>query len=152
VFDFIIVDTRSSLHDIELTILEVAARVILITTPEIPAIKNAKVFFDVTSALEYPPDKVVMVLNEVDRRGAIRAEDIEASIRHPISGTIPSDGRAAYVAANQGVPMVVSHRNSPTAQSIVDLSRRLVASLQPQSEAAAGNGGKSSSLLGKLFR
>src|SRR5690606_38769903 len=110
-------------------IFDVADRVVLLATPQIPAIKNAKMFFDVTSALDYPPEKVMLVLYAVDRRAGIRSEDIEASIRHPIAASMPTDERAAFIAVNQGVPLVVGSRNSPTSQAILSFARTLSSDL-----------------------
>ncbi|MEJ2560965.1 MAG: AAA family ATPase, partial [Anaerolineae bacterium] len=62
-YDYIVIDTPSTLADLTLTVLDVADRIILITTPDIPAIKNAKLFFEVTEALEYPSGKTILVLN-----------------------------------------------------------------------------------------
>jgi pilus assembly protein CpaE len=56
-FDIVIVDMYSSLQDIVISVLDVSDRIVLVTTPEIPAIKSAKLFFEVTDALEYPRDK-----------------------------------------------------------------------------------------------
>ncbi|MGQ9459478.1 MAG: AAA family ATPase, partial [Anaerolineae bacterium] len=84
-FDYVVVDTWTSLHDLSLSVLDSADRIVLVATPEVPAIKNAKVFFDVADALDYPPEKIWLVINQADRRGAIRTADIEGSIKHPIA-------------------------------------------------------------------
>jgi len=51
---------------------------------------------------------------------------------------------------------VLTHRNSPLAQGIVELARRLLIDLQPAPEpavaSAAAAPARSSGLLGKLFR
>jgi pilus assembly protein CpaE len=153
-FDFIVVDTRSALHDVELTILDQASRIVLVTTPEIPSIRNVKLFFDVTNMLQYPADKIKMIINQADRRGAIRPDDIESSLRHPATAVIPLDERVAATAVNQGVPLVMTHRNCLLAQGIVDLARRLYLDLQPPAQAAQDQAAAKSSdgLLRKLFR
>jgi pilus assembly protein CpaE len=152
-FDLIIIDTESALHDLELTILDMATRIVLITTAEIPSIKNAKLFFDVAHALEYPNEKILLVVNESDQRGGIRVVDIEQSIRHPVACAIPVEERVASTAVNQGVPLVLTHRNSIMAQRINDLARQLLADLAPADEhVTADVTTRSPSLLGKLFK
>ena len=99
-FDFVVVDTQSSLHDLELTILDIASRIVLVTTSEIPSIKNTKLFFDVTSALEYPPEKTKLVINQADRRGGIRSEDIE-STNPPSDHCRIAPGRACRLYGDQ---------------------------------------------------
>ncbi len=128
-YNYVIVDTWSSLHDITLTILDAADRIILITTPDIPSIYNTKLFFEVTEALEYPTGKAILVLNKADRRINIRAEDIQASIKYPVSSQLPLDERAATTAANQGVPYMLSEREGALAQATTALARHIVATM-----------------------
>jgi len=131
-FDFVIVDTWASLHDLVLGILDISDRILLITTPDIPSIKNAKLFFEVTDALQYPEERAMLIINMADRRGAINVRDIEASIKHPVAAKIPLDERSAIQAANEGVPVVFGNRKSPLAQAITDLAQTLVAELAPK--------------------
>jgi pilus assembly protein CpaE len=147
-YDYIIVDTPSSLSDITLTVLDTSDRVILITTPDIPAIKNAKLFFEVTEALEYPSGKTILILNKSDRHANIRAEDIQASIKHPVAAQLPLDERTTTLAANQGVPFMMSTQNIPLSQAVVALSRHVVSTLAEKvgAEEPAGR-----AALGRLF-
>jgi pilus assembly protein CpaE len=135
-FDCIVVDTWTSLHDLVLAIMDVSDRIVLITTPDIPSIKNTKLFFEVTEALGYPPEKVFLTINKVDRRSSIRAEDIETGIKHPVAATLALDERMVKLAANQGAPFVLSAANSPIAQSVVNLAHQLLDTLVEKEEVA----------------
>jgi pilus assembly protein CpaE len=135
-FDCIVVDTWTSLHDLVLAVMDVSDRIVLITTPDIPSIKNTKLFFEVTEALGYPPEKVFLIINRVDRRRGIRAEDIEAGIKHPVAATLALDERMTTLAANQGAPFVLSAANSPIAQSVVNLAHQLLDTLVEEEEVA----------------
>ncbi len=128
-YNYVVVDTASTLADTTLTILDMADRVVLITTPDIPSIKNAKLFFEVTEALEYPPGKTILILNKADRSANIRAEDIQASIKHPVASQLPLDERTTTVAANQGVPYMMSAQTTPLAQATMALGRHLINTL-----------------------
>ncbi len=128
-FDVILVDTGSMLDDVVLNVLDLSDKIIVVTTPEIPAIKDAKLFFEVTEALEYERDRIMFVLNKADKRINIRAEDIEANIKYPIQGQLPLDERTVTTAVNQGVPYVLGSKNSLLAQATVHLGQRLVALL-----------------------
>ncbi|MFB0533958.1 MAG: response regulator [Anaerolineae bacterium] len=135
-FDCIVVDTWTSLHDLVLTIMDVSDRIVLITTPDIPSVKNTKLFFEVTEALGYPTDKVFLTVNKVDRRGSIRAESIEAGIKHPVAASVVLDERVATLAANQGAPFVLSATNSPLTQDVVKLAHQLLDTLIEKEEVA----------------
>jgi len=151
-FDFIIVDTWTSLHDLVLTIMDVSDRIVLITTPDIPSIKNTKLFFEVTEALGYPPEKVFLTINKVDRRSSIRAEDIETGIKHPVAATLALDERVATPAANQGAPFVFSAANSAIAQGMVDLAHQLLDTLVEKEEVAETIEAPAGEKLAQRFR
>jgi pilus assembly protein CpaE len=129
-FDIIMVDTGSVLDDVVLNVLDVSDKIIVVTTPEIPAIKNAKLFFEVTEALEYDRDRIMFVLNKADKRINIRAEDIEANIKYKIEGQLPLDERSVTTAVNQGIPYVLGDKNSALTQATIRLGQDLLKSLE----------------------
>lgn len=131
-FDVIMVDTGSVLDDVVLNVLDISDKIIVVTTPEIPAIKNAKLFFEVTEALEYERERIMFVLNKADKRINIRAEDIEANIKYRIEGQLPLDERAVTTAVNQGIPYVLGDKNSAITQATIALSKHLLKSLHDE--------------------
>ncbi|GIK41682.1 MAG: transcriptional regulator [Chloroflexota bacterium] len=133
-FDIIIVDTSSVLDDLVLSVMDISDKIIVVTTPEIPAIKNAKLLFEVTEALEYERERIMFILNKVDKRINIRAEDIEANIKYKLEAQLPLDERSVTTAVNQGVPYVLGDKNSLLTQATVALSNHLVKSLSPASQ------------------
>jgi len=136
VFDFIIVDTARSLKDEILTVLDAADRIVLIGTPDIPSIKNTRTFFEIADALSYPPEKIMLVLNKVDRRDRISAKDFETYIKHPVAAQLPMDEMTAVSSVNSGVPFVADSRarGTPLAQMVIQLAERLATELQPVEE------------------
>jgi pilus assembly protein CpaE len=124
-FDFIIVDMYSSLQDIVISILDVSERIVLVTTPEIPAIKSARLFYEVTDALEYPRERTHLILNKADPRVGIRAEDIESSIKVKVEAQLPLDERTVISAVNQGIPYVIGGSNSDLAKATVAYARKV---------------------------
>jgi pilus assembly protein CpaE len=133
-YDLVIVDTSSVLDETVLNVLDQSDKIIVVTTPEIPAIKDAKLFFEVTEALEYNRDRIVFVLNKVDKRINIRAEDIEANIKYSIKGQLPLEERTATTAVNQGVPYVLGNKSSLLTQATTQLGKRLMEILEQETE------------------
>ena len=129
-YDFVIVDTATVMNDLVLTVLDLADRIVLVTTPDIPAIKNAKLFFEITDALNYPPSKIMLVVNKVDRRTGITAQMIEDNIKHPVIAQIPLDEVVALNSINRGVPFMVDGRAKPIAVAVQQFADRLAADLQ----------------------
>ncbi|MER3457532.1 MAG: histidine kinase, partial [Chloroflexota bacterium] len=102
-YDYVVVDTDTSLHDRILNILDISDAIILVGTPDIPALKNARLFLEVTEALGYDPQKILFVVNKVDKRlGGISTGDIQDAIKHPVAAELPSEPVAALVSVNKG--------------------------------------------------
>jgi pilus assembly protein CpaE len=129
-FDYIVVDTWSSLGDLVLSVLDNADRVVLLATPDIPSLANTKLFFEVTEALEYPPYKILLVLNKMDRTGRISAKDIAESLKHQVVGQIMLDDKSVMQSINRGMPLALADRKSPIVQNIFDMARCIVESLE----------------------
>jgi Flp pilus assembly CpaE family ATPase len=111
--------------------------ILLISTADIPAIKNTKLFFELTEQLGYPADKTIFILNKEDGRTGISAKDIEASIKHPISLLLPKDERSTAIAINRGTPFVTLQRNLPLSQAIFNLARLILRRAVVEKEPAA---------------
>ena len=124
-FEYIIVDLWRSFQDKTVTLLDAADQILLVSTSDIPAIKNAKLFFELTEALKYPAEKTCFILNKEDGRSGIGPKDIEASIKHPVRIMIPKDERSTTLAQNRGTPFVMSQKNTPLSQAILLLAQSL---------------------------
>jgi pilus assembly protein CpaE len=138
-FDFIVVDTTRSLQDDILAVLDAADRIVLLGATNIPSIKNARAFFEIADALSYTSEKIMFVLNKVDRRSVISAKDIETHIKHPVAAQLPMDEATAVSSVNKGVPFVADPRTKSTAlaQAVLEVADRLTAELEPVEEIAA---------------
>ena len=155
VYDFIIIDTWTSLYDQVLTVLDAADRIILLLIPEIPAVKNTRLYFDIADGLNYPPEKNMLVLNKWDRRSGIRPEKLQGAFNHPLDGLIPLDERTVLSSINQGTPFVLSYKTAPISQGVFELSKHLFEALRPEPEAPAvvemPNAQTQAGRLGKLL-
>lgn len=125
-YDYVVVDTDTSLHDRILNILDISNAIILVGTPDIPALKNARLFLEITEALEYDPGKILFVVNKVDKRiGGISTSDIQDAIKHPVAAELPSEPAAALVSVNKGAPLVIADPKNALAQAIMGLAQRV---------------------------
>jgi pilus assembly protein CpaE len=61
----------------------------LLTTQDIPAIKNARLFFDLLGALDISRQRVVFVMNRFDKRIGITPEKVGESFKHEVSAVLP---------------------------------------------------------------
>lgn len=131
-FDYILIDTRTILNDVTLAALDEVDAILLMTTAEIPAVKNAKTFFDVAEQLDYSPSKITLVLNKYDQRVGISADAIKNSISYPITSTVPMDRQVTGNAVNQGVPFVLNQARTDVAREIIQLTTTMLNASEPR--------------------
>ncbi|MGB5931506.1 MAG: AAA family ATPase [Anaerolineae bacterium] len=125
-YEFIVVDTGAYLDSIALAILDSSFRVVLATTPEVPALHNLRRMLQLIDDLGYPRDKLVIVGNRFSATWGIKVTDIAESLGSPISVTLPSDGRLVTQAANRGIPFVLDARDSGASRAIYELAELLI--------------------------
>jgi pilus assembly protein CpaE len=133
-FDYVLLDTWSRLDDTVLGAIDLADRILLVMTPEIPSIKSTKLFFDIAEALEFPVDRIDLILNKVIPRDGLRAEKIEGSMQHKVLAELVFDPKQVRQTINQGSPLVMLQPNHPLSQSLLRLAENEVEILKPQPE------------------
>jgi pilus assembly protein CpaE len=125
-FDYIVIDTWTTFQDLMLTIFDLAERIVLLTTLDIPAVKNIRMFLEVCEALGYSHDKVSLVLNRADSTGGINIEDIEESLRHKVAARLVSAGPLVTASINSGVPFVVSQPEAQISRNVFQVAREML--------------------------
>ncbi|GAB4527350.1 MAG: hypothetical protein Fur0018_12960 [Anaerolineales bacterium] len=122
-FSYIIIDTPSTLTDAVISALDEMDLVILITTQDIPAIKNARVFLDLLDMMKIERNRVLLTINLFDRRiASITPERIGENFRLPVGGVIPLDRSVVVPAVNRGIPFMLKDKSNPLAQRILALA------------------------------
>jgi len=125
-FDYVIVDTMVTLNDVTLAILDVADKVLVVTTPEIPAVKNVRAFLDTATALGYPADKIEVILNRADASPGLDITEVDTPQGRRCTAPIVCAGLDMVEAANRGVPVVLSEPGGDVAQTIYSLVKTLI--------------------------
>lgn len=130
-FDYVIVDTGKGINDPLLAVFDSAEQIILLSTADISALKDAKLFFEVTQQLEYPTTKTMLILNRYDGKSGINARDVEGNIKHPVTGVIARDDKATALALTRGIPVIMTQRGIALSQSLYALARMLKREEEP---------------------
>lgn len=138
-YDFVVVDTSSHLSEMLLSVMDLASKIVLVATPTLSGVKNARFMLELFDRLNYPANKTALVLNKTEddrarNRTTIPSDIIEKHLKHPIQARIPSDEKTVLMAINRGVPVIASRdRNKSPIRELQELSDRLFAELlQPQ--------------------
>jgi pilus assembly protein CpaE len=103
-FDFVIVDTHPSMEEYMLQLLEVADRILLVTTPELSSIRNTGQVLKLANTLGLR-DKLTIVLNRAN--SGVQMEHLEQTLGVRVDHTILSAGPRVVEAANQGMPVLL---------------------------------------------
>lgn len=118
-FSYIIVDASSALTDVVLAAMDTSDLIILITTQEIPAIKNARLYLDLADVLNIQRRRILFVMNRFDKRIGILPEKVGENFKHEIAAVIPYEDRVVIPSVNQGIPFMLSDRSRPVAKSML---------------------------------
>lgn len=121
-YSYVVVDTSSILTDVVLSTIDISDVIVLVTTQEIPAIKNARLFLDLLQTMGIQKGKIVFAMNRYDKRIAITPERVSDNLKHEVSVTIPLDEKIVITAVNKGVPFMLDNKSQPVGRSIFSLA------------------------------
>jgi Flp pilus assembly CpaE family ATPase len=116
-FDYVVVDTPAQFSEHVLTAMDVSDHHVLLTTPDVPAVKNLRITLDMLDLLSYPREIRSVVLNRSDSRVGLTLEDVERVVRCPIVAQVPSS-RAVPISINTGNPITLASSGHPVSQAI----------------------------------
>ena len=120
-YAYIVVDTPSVLSDVSLAAIDSADLIVLITTQEIPAIKDARLFLDLSSGLSISRERIVLVLNRFDKRIGITPEKISENFKQEVVTILPYDDRTVLPSVNRGKPFMLGDKSRPITRSFLTL-------------------------------
>lgn len=125
-FDRVVVDTPSGFPDTLFPALEAADHLLLVTTPDVPALRNARAALGVLDLLQLGRAKTHLVLNRATAASAVRRADVEATLGAPIWASLPSDDAVVTRSANEGLPVVDVAPGSRYGRAVALLARQLM--------------------------
>lgn len=127
-FAFIVIDSPPAFTDQVLAAFDQSDIIALLTTLDIPALKNLKLSLETLDLLSYPRDRWRIVLNRADSKVGLVLSEVEKTLRVPIAVQIPSS-RSVPASINRGVPIVLDEPNHPVSLAIARLAKDHVLSL-----------------------
>lgn len=124
-YDFIILDVGRSLDAVTIRALDHADLIFPILQTTLPYIRDSKRLLTVFRSLEYPKEKIQLIVNRHDKGGEIRLKDLEAAFDTDQMQTIPNHYDAAAASVNQGVPVMKLAPTSPLSRALDEFARSL---------------------------
>ncbi len=137
IYPYVIIDGPSVLNEIGLSAFDISDIIVLITTQDIPSIRNARMFLDLTKVLGIENQRVLIVMNHYDKRIGITPDKVSESFKTEVSAVIPYERRTIVPSINRGVPFMLVDKNKsqPVARAMLDLAevvRQRLAVLEEQ--------------------
>jgi pilus assembly protein CpaE len=138
-YAYVVVDTATLLTDVTLAAIDVSDVLVLVTTQDIPAIKNCRLFLDLSQTLGIERERILFVMNRFDKRINITPERVAENLKQEVVSVIPFDEQTVTKAVNRGVPFVLESKNQPAARGIFSLAESVRARVAAQESAEEPN-------------
>lgn len=124
--EFIVLDTSPSLDESTLAVLQLANQIVVVITPEMTSLRNARMFLNVATALHGDSQPFTLVLNRYPIKGGLALRDIEGALGSKVAVQIPSDEALATYAVNRGIPVVTSHPRSGVGKGMLRIADAVI--------------------------
>jgi pilus assembly protein CpaE len=124
--DYLIIDNSVGIQGQSIEILEMSDQIVIITTPEMTALRNTKLMLETLDKLGLT-EKIILLVNRFDMDGLIKPEDIPGILgREEATHFIPNNPKLASQSLNIGVPFTMSQTKSPLSKSFYKLAESIL--------------------------
>jgi pilus assembly protein CpaE len=141
-YDHVIIDGLRDFGDLAFAALDVASRIALVVTQEVPAVRSAQRCAAYFGQLGYDASRLLLLVNRYQKGSPITREVVEETIGLPVAATVANDFTGLSRAVNRGVLLWDEAPRSVVARDV----EALAASIAPVRAPAAR-----ASLFRKLF-
>ena len=139
-YKYVIIDTPPSFTDHVLAALDESDESVLITSMDVPSIKNLKLSLQTLELLGFGRDRIRLILNRADSKVGLRVQEVEKTLGTRIDVSIPSS-REVPLSINRGTPLILEDPKSPVVASILKLVEIIGAESSPEMLAKQHSGG-----------
>jgi pilus assembly protein CpaE len=124
-YDVIVVDTSPFFHGPMLATLDRTDELLLLTSLDVPTIKNVRLSLQTLELLSFPQDRIKVVLNRANSKVGMQRKEVESALEMGVRFEVPSD-RAVPLAVNRGNPAVLADGKSEFSRAVRELAKSLV--------------------------
>ena len=124
-FSYIVVDLGVTITDSTLALFDLTQHVVVVTAPELSAVKSAADAIDILVQLGTPHDRLSVVLNNRSFKPAVTKSAVERSLKRDIDVQIQFDGSRPEQAAVDGVILSITNPRSEIAKGCEALAALL---------------------------
>ena len=124
-YKMIVIDTETVVTDFVLTAFDLSDLIILLTTQDIPCIKNTRLFLDLCIALGIDRKMFVLTMNKYDRRRNISPDRVAANFKMKMAAVLPLDDKTVLPSIDRGEPYMLANIDSMIGNAIIELKKDL---------------------------
>ena len=124
-YEYIVADLPHDFNAMTLEVLEAADVILLVVSPEIASVRAASIALETYKQLNYPEEKIKVVLNWTFEREGLAHDAIEKALHAPIHLVIPYAGRRFTNAINRGIPLLHDQPEDVISSLLEDFCFRL---------------------------
>jgi pilus assembly protein CpaE len=139
IYAYVVIDTASMLTDVTLAAIDLSDLIVLVSTQDIPSIKNCRLFLDLSLTLGIDRERILFAMNRYDKRINITPERVAENLKQDVSSVIPLDEATVMKAVNRGVPFILENKNQPASRGILSLAESVRARIAAQEAAEEPN-------------
>jgi len=121
-YDYMVADLPHDFDDIVVHTLDTADVILMTTAPDVASIRAAAAALDTYSKLNYPLEKIKLVLNATFPKHGMPKDKIEAALGVPVMVTIPYTPDRFVEAINFGQPLISAKTDEPIAGLLEDMA------------------------------
>jgi pilus assembly protein CpaE len=124
-YDYVVLDIGRALDAVSIKALDMSDAIFPVMQLTLPFIRDAKRLLEVFRSLEYPRDKIKLLVNRYEKGGEIRLDDVERTLNMPVFRTLPNSFKSAAASVNQGIPICKLAHHDPITKSLQELAHFL---------------------------
>jgi pilus assembly protein CpaE len=121
-FDFVIVDVGRHLDDRTIEALELSDGILLMSTLDVPTIRNVSKYLDIFERLELNREKIHLIVNRFNKKSRLGLKDMEKALGVEVFWTVPNDFEPMSLGIDEGTPAILEAPRSKLAQSFKELA------------------------------
>lgn len=140
--DFVVVDTPAQFNDHVLALLDESDAVVLVTTMDMPSIKNLRLCLETLKLLGHSARRNLLVINRESPNLGLKVSEIEKALKMRAQVVIPND-MAVPLSVNRGVPVAIDSSEAPASRHIEQLAKLVAAGKQAGQSEQTKTGGRS---------
>jgi len=124
-FDAIVIDTAPLFDGPMLTALDRSDQLLLVSTPDVPSMKNIRLALQTLELLGFPVERVALVANRAGMPGGASASEMADTIGKEIRFVLPEDATVPK-SINSGIPAVLLDSRARFSRGVNDIVDALV--------------------------